>query len=477
MLRGRRVSVAGLLVALALFLAWSAPAATAQSAARCPDGFECLTVEVPLDRSGAVPGTLGLPVIVQPGDGPVLLALGGGPGQAMIDEYAEVSAQALQRASRHRIAMLDQRGTGATALDCPALQRAALTDFTVPPRGAVPACGEIVGGARGFYSTTDTVADLEAVRIALGVEQWALFGVSYGTYVAERYARAHPDRVTRLVLDSVVPQEDVDPFSAVPMRHGARVLRELCARGPACRGVTRTPVRDLRRLVRRVNRTPIRADGLRIDGPALFDLLASLSSFAQGLFPAFPTAVDRALAGDPDLLVRMAATIRQMNDDPDPAHNSWGVHSATLCADVAFPWGSPATDPATRGPAIAEAARRLPRRLGPFDRATAASNGVMETCRQWPATHVAPPPQPGPLPDVPVLLIAGTWDLSTPVAYARREARRAPRGRLVILPEVGHAALTTSRCAGQAFARFFADQPLGRPCARNRAPRTLPEGV
>jgi len=476
MLHGWCVRVLGLCAALAACLAAAAPAGAQQPAA-CLEGFDCLTVTVPLDRSGAIAGTLELPVAVQRGDEPVLLALGGGPGQGMVDETNVAMAEALRQATGHRVAMLDQRGTGAIAIDCPALQRAALTDFTVPPRGAVAACGELLGGTRGLYATTDTVADLDAVRDALGVERWALFGVSYGTYVAARYARAHPDRVTHLVLDSVVPQENVDPFSAVPMRRSARVLRQLCARGPACAGVTRTPARDLRRLVHRVNRTPIRGAGLRIDGPALFDLVASLSSFAQTLFPALPTAVDRALDGDPALLVRLAATIREMTASPDPASNSWGLHAAALCADGSFPWGSPATAPADRRAALDAAARRLPRPVGPFDRATAAGNGVMATCLDWPATDVAPPPEPGPLPDVPVLLLAGTWDLSTPVAYARTEARRAPSGRLVVLPEVGHAAVFTSPCGLPAIARFFAGEPLGRPCAGNRAPRKLPAGV
>ena len=37
-------------------------------------------------------------------------------------------------------------------------------------------------------------------------------GVSYGMFVAERYAISHPDRVSRLVLDSVVLHEGVDPL-------------------------------------------------------------------------------------------------------------------------------------------------------------------------------------------------------------------------------------------------------------------------
>ena len=54
------------------------------------------------------------------------------------------------------------------------------------------------------------MADLEALRVALGADKLTLDGVSYGTFVAERYAMAHPDRVARLVLDSVVPAAGLD---------------------------------------------------------------------------------------------------------------------------------------------------------------------------------------------------------------------------------------------------------------------------
>ena len=47
-----------------------------------------------------------------------------------------------------------------------------------------------------------------------------------------------------------------------------------------------------------------------------------------------------------------------------------------------------------------------------------------------------------PLPDVPVLILAGTHDLSTPLVWARAEARDAPRGQLVIVPGAGHSVQT-----------------------------------
>lgn len=48
--------------------------------------------------------------------------------------------------------------------------------------------------------TGQLVADLETLRRHLGIERWALLAGSWGTVLALRYAQAHPERVTRLVL-------------------------------------------------------------------------------------------------------------------------------------------------------------------------------------------------------------------------------------------------------------------------------------
>ena len=109
--------------------------------------------------------------------------------------------------SAYRIVVYDQRGTGAGALHCKALQRAmGSSDLYPPPTASVRACALKLGDRRQFFGTDDVVADMEDLRQALGVDTWTIDGISYGTYVAERYALAHPGRVSKLVLDSVVPQ-------------------------------------------------------------------------------------------------------------------------------------------------------------------------------------------------------------------------------------------------------------------------------
>lgn len=52
-------------------------------------------------------------------------------------------------------------------------------------------------------TTAHLVADIEALRIHLGLERWLLFGGSWGSTLALAYAQAHPERVIGLVLRGV----------------------------------------------------------------------------------------------------------------------------------------------------------------------------------------------------------------------------------------------------------------------------------
>jgi len=250
------------------------------------------------------------------------------------------------------------------------------------------------------------------------------------------------------------------------------VLRQLCGSTDACDGVTDRPVRLVRRLVHRTNRDPVIAqppDGelpqtpIRIDGPALFDQMISLSSFAQKRLERFPGFVKRALGGHPGGLVRQAAKLRAANLTPADSL-SWGLHTATICSDTDLPWEPDSDRRERRGAARAAAHALGPSAFGPFDPRTAAGNGLIETCVRWQAPAPAPPPAPGPLPDVPTLFLSGAWDLSTPLADAREEASRSPDAELVVVPHGGHSTITSQGCAQQAVALFFSGRPVGDPC-------------
>ena len=162
----------------------------------CGGGFTCATLRVPLDRTD--PARAGLSLLVameQDGRAPrgLLVVLAGGPGQAgvpLVERLVETLGDEVVDA--YRVAVLDQRGTGATALRCPALQQAmGFSDLTPPPATGRRGCAQAVGDAREFYSTDDVVADLDLLRIAVGVDRMSLFGTSYGT-LRRRAVRPRP---------------------------------------------------------------------------------------------------------------------------------------------------------------------------------------------------------------------------------------------------------------------------------------------
>jgi pimeloyl-ACP methyl ester carboxylesterase len=256
-------------------------------------------------------------------------------------------------------------------------------------------------------------------------------GVSYGSYVAERFALAHPGEVSRLVLDSVVPSWNVDPMQLMNMRQSAPVLRDVCA----AQRCGFDPASDLAAVVRRYH-----------DGPALLDMLVALSVGAPS-FPGVPAALHAAAAGHPDALNALIARVHAA-DAATAGELSQGLHASALCADMPMPWGGPDTPLAARPAALARAVARLtPDQVWPFDRATAAGNGFIQTCLYWPA---APAPSPAALhaelPRIPVLLLAGGHDLSTPLEGARAQAALAPGGRLFVVPTAGHS--VQNRAAG-----------------------------
>jgi pimeloyl-ACP methyl ester carboxylesterase len=417
--------------------------ATPASACGAPAGFACRTLTVPLHRRGPRAGdgkTITLNVAVQRAPGPRgdLLLLSGGPGQAGIPFAARMAARLRGVADGWRLVFVDQRGTGATALRCDALQREVGTsDIATPTERAVVACGRELGSARDAYATADTVEDLEALRRALGQRRWAVGGISYGTFVAERLALAHPGTVSRLVLDSVVPQAGVELLLRDVQRATGRVLRDVC--GARC-------VADLRTIARA--RGPL--------GPRLLNAIVARTIGVPRLGAVGP-ALRAARLTDPRPLARL---VEGGADIVPPELYSTGLHAATLCADSPAPWqGGPAATAAVRASAAdAQQARMGPRATDPFPTSTSFLQGLFVTCRAWPRTAAPPPVDPSARIAAPALLLNGDRDLSTPLEWARAQAAQMDAARLVVVRGAGHSILSRERghAGRDALRRFLA---------------------
>ena len=459
--------------------------ALAFGSCRGSPGFTCASVPVPLDRGGTVPGTISLSVERRRADaGPssrAVVALAGGPGQAALP-LGEYAARALAPALGVRdLLVFDQRGTGSSApLSCPALE----SSFASSLGKLLERCALQIGPARGAFTTQESVADIEAIRQAGGYEKLILYGTSYGTKVALEYAERYPQRVEALVLDSVVAPDGPEPFAIPSFQAIGPILSELCERR-ACAGITSNPLSELARMNARLRRHSLQ--GSVFDGSGRrhastlseTDLLGVLQ--AGDLNPALramlPAAVHSALRNDPDPLLRLHLLSEGLIPNEPRNHPSEAselideaLFVTTSCEETLFPWQRSAAPSARLAQALA-ALRGVPAAdFYPFDASTALRSSLISACAGWPDASPAPPP-PGPLPNVPTLILSGAQDLRTPTANARRVAALIPDAQLEVVPFTGHSVLGAdfSRCAEGAVAAFFAATPV-RPCASTTDP-------
>ena len=469
MTRLARVVVLSVLLACVL----APPSQAAIDFEKCADApdleIRCGNLRVPIDRSGGVPGTISLRVVriaaEKPSAAPrAVFAFAGGPGQGATP-FAPGFAADLARTQRSRdIIVFDQRGTGESGpIDCTDVDR--VRDIRAAD-AQVRACAEKLGAAARFYTTQDTVLDIEAIRAELGYERIGLFGVSYGTKVELAYATTFPERVERMVLDSVVQLEGPDPLLRDSFRAVPRVLRDLC-RSAFCRGVTSDPVADMAAAVARMANGPLsgsvydpkgRRSRITIDSAQLFTVLL-IGDFETRLRSVIPSAVRSAAQGDNAPLLRIAKLIEPPANPqaPELTEFSTGLWLATVCAELPFPWDPDAPTSERRSQALARAAGLDPAEFNPFANTTALGWDMIEMCENWP---VARRPAAGDLSKVtaPVLLINGLTDLRTPLENAQRTTQRLPTASLLGVPGVGHSAVGSdpTGCAQAAADEFLA---------------------
>jgi pimeloyl-ACP methyl ester carboxylesterase len=397
-------------------------------------GFSCGVLTVPLDHSGHARGTLDLRVAVADNAAAprgVLLVLSGGPGQPGVSLVNRVK-QYLDPAvlSEYRMVMFDQRGTGPAGINCAELQAAVGgADFVTPPRGAVEACAAQLDTSRGFYGTPDTVEDIDWLRRALHTSQLTIDGVSYGTFSGAQYALRHPSRVRSLVLDSVVPHDGFDPLPLDNLAAARRVLADACGNDPTCET---DPVADLAWLVRHGE-----VGGEPINGTSFVEGLAVMSlSNVNPSFSGIPQMLHEARNG---ATAKLEEFFRNTSSAGGPYQDlSAGLHMATICSDLRFPWGTSAAPLGGRDEALDRAVAQLrPAEVYPYDVATARNVLEIQGCLRW------APARPSSYPKLdrlvpPTLLLHGTHDLFCPLEWAEREKRQAERARLVVIPGGGH---------------------------------------
>ena len=464
-----------LTTAVLALLVLAAPARAELRWRGCPEvgGVKCATLRVPLDRSGAAQGSVPLRIAritFSRNRDRHLMYLSGGPGGAGVIEMVDVLREIPRIPEDFTVLGFDQRGTGRSGLlRCRALER----DERLRSTAAGEACARELGPERAFYTTPDSVEDMEAIRKAVGADKLTLFGISYGTQLALAYARAYPSRVERMILDSTVDPDDADPFGLAGFRAMGPTLRALCP--DDCRGISADPPADLAALVAKLRAAPLRGEwygarGQRRRGTlrptAISDLMYD-ADYNPALRAGLPMAVRAALDHDDAApLLRLLAAAAPYAAPSDPRDFSAARYGA-VCEETPLPWprGTPLAN--RLRVARARALALPPAAFLPFDPEVAFADEI-ELCLRWPDPGQPPRPAGGAYPAVPTLLLQGEEDLRTPPEASARVATLISAAQRVSVPGVGHAVVAAdpSGCGIRQLERFLSGKPVRARCPR-----------
>lgn len=419
------------------------------------DGSSCAGITVPLDRSGTVAGTVRLRLTRWRAEHPTgapLIFVGGDPGEASTLRFGSWTVEDLltdpddfrRDAPRSRDAIaIDLRGTGHSGLlRCSQLEDAAPLD------SAVAACAASLGERRGLYTARDSAEDIEAVRQALGVEKVAVLGSAYGAEVAFTYARRHPERIDRLVLDSIAGSRGFDALYRSAFATIPEAIQVLCRKN-RCHHASSDPLADFTALAQRAERGPLVG---RVFGRDGHPHRARMSAF--GLFQALLQAVNgdrtmmgllhNARRGDLTPLLRSRkSTLDGVIWPPAPIPAGFlsffnpTAYLASRCEESQLPWSRTAPI-ADRHRIAAAFVSALPGdAFSPFGPRAALGSDVLDLCDAWPIASLAQDP-PVRLPAIPTLLVTSVDDMLAPVSAAREVANLIPGSRVLRLRGAGH---------------------------------------
>ncbi len=480
-------------------------------------GLQCATLNVPFDRAVPAVGDVALAVQRVPASAPrtgVIVLLAGGPGQPALGPFEALLAPLAREAALRgfELVAFDQRGTGQSqGLQCPeggGSLKGGLTSY-------LGACGTALGATRSFYTSQESVEDLNSLRLALGGTPLSLFAVSYGGRVAGMYAREHPEGVARMVLDSPTPPAGADALNTQRLHALRRVFDEgICGAG-ACRSFSSDVYAELAHVVAELRGHPLRTMIYNAHGRlgptsvterGLLRLLFGLD-LAPGTRELTPAAIAAAAHGNATPLARLTHSLQieapgsgvasplvettppvedlpsgGLGDGPFAAAAppidsaiSTALFAATYCLENELPW-SPDSAPAGRAATLHSWLASLPSgATAPFAPATAAASSAISLCTDWPATPPAPASPTG-VSATPTLILSGDDDLRTPYEQDLIVASGYSDARLLRVPDVGHSTVGTDQtgCAREAMIEFIATGQAPASCAPSKEPQAQP---
>lgn len=412
---------------------------------------QCTTFAVPEDRSKPGGRSIALNIAWipprntgDPATDPVFF-LAGGPGQAAVATFPALAPVFSDVMKDRGIVLVDQRGTGkSNPLNCKSAGNEQVDSDPAAARTWIEGCIAELSAKADLrrYTTTDAVADLDAVRKAIGADRINLIGVSYGTRMAQQYALRHPQHVRTVTLDSPVPNTlGLGNIFAGNLDRALQAQFALCKESPACKGRMGDPRAELQAVLTRLRANPVQvtyrdgSTGEEVTETMTADHVAGLVrmySYMPAAGALLPQLIHEASQGR---YANLMALAKMMQGDMQDAM-AMGMQMSVICTEDAASMVTRAEDADTvLGNRMVEAMAAM--------------------CQAWPKGD-KPADFNTPLKgDLPVLVLTGEFDPVTPPRYGEQIANKGlPNARWLNLKGQGHNVIGAG-CMPKLFAQFI----------------------
>ncbi|WAX78815.1 alpha/beta hydrolase [Streptomyces sp. KMM 9044] len=443
-------------------------------------GFQCATLEAPLDYAEPSAGDIRLAVSRKKATGPgerlgSLLVNPGGPGGSAIgylQAYAGVGYPEEVRA-RYDMVAVDPRGVARSepveCLDGPEMDAHTRTDLTPDDERETDA---LVAAYRKFaegcavdapkllrhVSTVEAARDMDIVRAALGDERLNFVGASYGTFLGATYAGLFPDRTGRLVLDGALdpslPARQLNIEQTAGFDTAFTAFAKDCVRQSACplggRGTSPEEAgAHLKEFFGKTDAQPLPTGDA--DGRELTESLATIGVIAamydEGAWPLLRKALTAATKeNDGAGLLALADSYYERDADGEYA-NLMFANAAVNCLDL---------------PAAFDSPQQVRDALPDFEKASPVFGESFAwaalNCTYWPVGATGEPQRIEARGAAPIVVVGTTRDPATPYRWAEAMADQLTSARLLTYEGDGHTAYGRgSDCIDSAINTYLVD--------------------
>ncbi len=423
---------------------------------------ECGYLTVPENRDDVANGrTIRLHVAIfasaseNPAPDPIIYLEGGPGGDALEtvplifeDRFAPFLAD-------HTFIMFDQRGTGYSepSLACPEVTELTfetLDDDLSIEEGqalqleALTACHDRLvadGIDLTAYNSAENAADVADLREALGYEEWNVYGISYGTRLAQTIVRDYPQGIRSVILDSSYPlAANLQVETAFNADRAFSVFFAGCAADEACAAAYPDLEQVFADLVTQLNDEPITIQVFNLTDGQQYDALISgdvmVSVLFQALYSAEVTPILPKLIYDvrdgrtTDLATILSSFLAQQE------FFSQGMQLSVQCnEEISF--GTP-------GEVLA--APNFPYLDPVFEAGVVTGQFGFAVCDMWQAGQADAVENEPVTSDIPTLILAGEYDPITPPSWGQDVGERFSNNYYFEFPGIGHGASISGDC-------------------------------